>query len=223
MDRENKGAGKNRAVFAESNWADTFSATHHFLLFTALWVADPSVFVFPWLCEYGWVAYLCMFACVWLIEVDRCWQLRRITFLLVKHHIDPVAPPKAEVSYAEAQQAEWEWHPVGGWRLHLNPQHYTGTQGTLDTDCYPKTHMHRGNAISGTSAQTLLFPCCRSSLQVKSSIETSKNVKEYCCLWGFKSSIIYLIFTVDQVCSLQVSFVMRIISFFFCWVEQVIY
>lgn len=98
MDRENKGAGKNRAVFAESNWADTFSATHHFLLFTALWVADPSVFVFPWLCEYGWAAYLCMFACVWLIEVDRCWQLRRITFLLVKHHIDPVAPRRQRLA-----------------------------------------------------------------------------------------------------------------------------
>ncbi len=120
-------------MFAESNWADTFSATYHFVLFTALWVADLSVSVFLWVWAYGWVADLCVFVCVCVIEADRCWQLRRITFLLVKHHIDPVAPPQAEVSGAGAQQAEWGWHPAEGWGLRLNPQHYTDPQSTLDT------------------------------------------------------------------------------------------
>lgn len=120
-------------MFAESNWTDTISATYHFLLFTALWVADPSVSAFSWVWAYGWVADLCVFACVRVIEVDRCWQLRRITFLLVKHHIDPVAPPQAEVSCAEARQAEWGWHPAEGGGLRLNPQHYTDPESTLDT------------------------------------------------------------------------------------------
>lgn len=112
-------------MLAESNWADTISDTYHFLLFTALWVADPSVSVFLWVCAYGWVADLCVYVCVCVIEVDRCWQLRRITFLLVKHHIDPVAPSQAEVRYTEAKQAEWSWHPAEScaWTHHITLTH----------------------------------------------------------------------------------------------------
>lgn len=160
-------------MFAESNWADTFSATYHFLLFTALWVADPSVSVFLWVCAYGWVADLCVFACVCVIEVDRCWQLRRITFLLVKHHIDPVDPPQAEVSCAEAQQAEWGWHPAEGWGLRLNPQHYTNPQSTLDTHQHTP-HTQQGQTISGANVD---------DFQVTHPVAAILNLYTLCQSW----------------------------------------